>query len=85
MKRTTRYKSEKWLNNPDSPSTGSIVCYDGDIEYDSGESACRFVEISDCNTKVRLHQCHTDTSIDFLHKIELLISELDGFRKHLSK
>lgn len=32
MKRTTYYKSEKWLNPQDSPSTGSIVCYDGDAE-----------------------------------------------------
>ena len=31
MDRTTYYKSETWLNTQDSPSTGSIVCYDGDI------------------------------------------------------
>lgn len=24
------YKTEKWLNKPTSPSTGNVVCFDGD-------------------------------------------------------
>ncbi|WP_280120473.1 hypothetical protein [Sangeribacter muris] len=51
MDRTTYYKSETWLNTQDSPSTGSIVCYDGDIEYTEGESPCVFIEIADCHGK----------------------------------
>ena len=82
--RRTYYKSETWLNNEDSPSTGSIVCYDGDIEYsDDGEQPCVFIEIADCHNKVRLHQSHTDTTKEFVNKIDFLITELTRFRNHL--
>lgn len=62
MKRKAHFKSETWLNPIDSPSTGSIVCFDGDVEYTEGEAPCIFVEIADCHEKVRLHQAHTDTT-----------------------
>lgn len=84
--RKTYYKSVTQLNPDDSPSTGSLVCYDGDIEYsDDGESPCLFVEFADCHNKVRLHQAHTDTTHEFIciSKIELLIIELAKFRNHL--
>ena len=82
--RKTYFKSEAWLNPEDSPSTGSIVCYDGDVEYsDDGESPCVFVEIADCHQKVRLHQCHTDTTEEFIEKIDTIIRVLKNFRTHL--
>lgn len=82
--RKTYFKSEKWLNQEDSPSTGSIVCYDGDIEYsDDGESPCVFLEIADCQSKVRLHQAHTDTTEEFIDKIDSIINQLKRFRNHL--
>ncbi len=68
MKRTGYYKSETWLNKENSPSTGSIVCYDGDVEYSDGEGPCVFIEIADCHNKVRLHMTHTDTMEEFIDK-----------------
>ncbi len=83
MKRTKYYKSETWLNPEDSPSTGSIVCYDGDVEYAEGESPCMFIEIADCQNKVRLHCSHTDTTAEFIEKIEMIIRVLERFKEHL--
>lgn len=83
MKRETHYKSERWLNSSDSPSTGSIVCYDGDVEYTEGVAPCVFVEFADCSGKIRLHQSHTDTTNEFIGKIDLMIIELTKFRNHL--
>lgn len=82
--RKDHYKSETWLNTKDSPSTGSLVCYDGDIEYsDDGEQPCTFVEIADCHSKVRLHQVHTDSTEEFIKKLDLLIIHLTKFRNYL--
>lgn len=82
--RKAHYKRVTQLNAEDSPSTGSIVCYDGDVEYsDDGEQPCIFVEIADCHQKIRLHQSHTDTTKEFISKIDFLITELTRFRNHL--
>lgn len=83
MKRTAYYKSETWLNKETSPSTGSVVCYDGDVEYTEGESDCIFIEIADCHQKVRLHKSHTDTTEEFIDKIDLIINSLNNFKSHL--
>ncbi len=83
MKREAFFKSETWLNPPESPSTGSMVCYDGDVEYSEGEFPCVFIEISDCHQKIRLHMAHTDTMVDFINKIEKMQNALKNFRNHL--
>lgn len=83
MKRETFYKSEQWLNKENSPSTGSIVCFDGDVEYTEGLEPCVFVEIADCHQKVRLHKSHTDTTEEFIDKIDSMIIALKRFRSHL--
>lgn len=83
MERKAYYKSETWLNKENSPSTGSIVCFDGDVEYSEGESPCVFFEIADCHQKARLHMGHTDTMEEFIDKIDLLVNALKNFRNHL--
>lgn len=82
----THFKSQTFLNSKDSPSTGSIVCYDGDIEYcdEEGMQPCCFVEIADCHNKVRLHKTHTDTYLDFTNKLDTLINVLTEFRNHFN-
>lgn len=84
MKRSGHYKTQTWLNPVDSSSTGSIVCYDGDIEYTEGLSYCTFVEIADCHSKVRLHRSHTDSHEDFVEKVDSMIDALVRFRHHLT-
>ena len=81
--RETYYKEQKWLNPPNSPSTGSVVCYDGMIDYSDGPDRCTFLEIADCHNKARLHKAHTDTIEDFRDKVELLYKEIGAFLEHL--
>lgn len=86
FKKVTRYKRAAWLNGSESPSTGSIVCYDGSLQYeDTGDRMvpCRFVEISDCHQKVRIHQTHTDSLEEYKNKIDALIMYLSQYRAHL--
>lgn len=82
--RNSHYKLTSELNPQDSPSTGTLTCYDGDIEYsDDGVQPCIFIEIADCHQKIRLHMSHTDSIVDFLKKIEKMINALKKFEHHL--
>lgn len=81
--RETYYKTQKWLNPMNSPSTGSVVCYDGLVDYSDGPDRCTFLEIADCHNKVRLHKAHTDTMEDFREKVEFLYREIGAFLEHL--
>lgn len=81
-KRDTFYKSERWLNPADSPSTGSIVCYDGMVDYVDGPDRCTFIELADCHQKVRLHKAHTDSVEQFTNKLRALRDEIDSFIHH---
>ena len=77
------YKTQVFLNPEDSPSTGSVVCYDGEYHYDDGPDRYAFLEISDCHQKIRLHKCNGDSIKDFTTKLCLLREELDKFIIHL--
>jgi len=78
------YNKRTWLNKEGSDSTGSIVANDSiATSNDNKEYEFRFVEISDCRGKVRLHQTTDDTKEDFINKIKLLKNELSLFLEHL--
>ena len=79
----TFYSTRKWLNKEDSPSTGSVVCYDG--EFDSQDNTYRnlFLEVTDCHGSIRLHKCKDYSIEDFVEKMKLLRSEIDKFIEHL--
>ena len=80
----TMYNKRTWLNT-ESDSTGSVVAFDGTVtDLDTGrEYTQRFLEISDCRNKVRLHKTSDDSDGDFLRKMKLLKSEIEQFIKHL--
>lgn len=79
----TYYKTEKWLNPKTSPSTGSVVCYDGQTEFSDGIGRNAFLQISDCHNIVRLHKCYADSVGDFIAKLRSLRDEINRFIKHL--
>ena len=62
-----------------------MVAFDGMVtDIDTKEQYPQlFLEISDCKTKVRLHQTSDDTREDFIIKMELLKHELVLFINHL--
>ena len=77
------YNKRTWLNANYSDSTSSIVSFDGKVTYRNKLVDSRFLEISDCKTKIRLHQTTDDTTEDFIIKLKLLKSEIEQFINHL--
>lgn len=77
-----RYIDRVWLNADDSPSTGSVVAYDGPDNWASGERS-QFLEIADCHNKVRLHRSKLDTVADFAAKVRRLAEAAGRFADHL--
>lgn len=77
------YKTEKWLNKPTSPSTGSVVCFDGDTSWHGEVIRNTFLQISDCSWSIRLHKVEDDNLQDFIDKMKLLRGEIDKFINHL--
>lgn len=80
----TFYCNKEWLNEPESPSTGSVVCYHGIADFADGEGENLFIEIADCKSKVRLHKTHGSTRAQFIAKLERLQSALADFHDHLT-
>ena len=79
-----RYNKRLWLNSEDSPSTGNIVCFDGDTTHNGNVARNIFVSISDCYNSARLHMTEDDSVEDFVEKITLLRDELTNFINHLN-
>ncbi|MBO5004770.1 MAG: hypothetical protein J6D03_05930 [Clostridia bacterium] len=82
----TRYKTFDELND-DTPSTGSICCYDGIIIYPEDEKEPewedQFIEIADCHNKVRLHRATYDTQEDWIDKVAKIKKSIDNYYYHL--
>ena len=82
-----KYNKRTWLNSKKSDSTGSIVCFSGEVtDLDTGKKYSQmFLELSDCRNKVRLHLTSNDTKLEFLNKMRLLKNEISKFIKYLEK
>lgn len=81
---TDIYNDRQWLNSDKSPSTGSVVAYDGPSNWDEGERTV-FFEVSDCHVKARLHKSKLDTTDDFISKMRKLAEAANRFADHLEK
>lgn len=79
------YCKRTWLNKENSPSTGNIVCFDGDTTHNGSVARNIFVSISDCYNSARLHLTEDDTIDDFICKLTTLRDELIGFINHLER
>lgn len=81
------YCDRVWLNSENSRSTGSVVAFDGMVEYsgdDTDKDRTTFLEVSDCHCKISLHQAHWDTDEDFIEKMKLLRHVINDFIIHLT-
>lgn len=83
MNRETKYCKRTWLNPSDSPSTGSIVCYAGDLEWRDGVDPSYFVEVADCHGKVRVHMSCQDTKEDYIAKVRSMRDALTDYLTYL--
>lgn len=79
------YCKREWLNLQDSPSTGSVVAYDGIVKDWEGEYRSTFLQIGDCFGKVKLHKASYDTMEDFIEKMKKLRTIIDEFIDHLEE
>lgn len=77
------YSKRTWLNSKNSSSTGSVVAFDGEVEWSDGSMRSTFLQISDCHNIIKLHQADYDKPKDFIVKMKLLRNEIDLFIKHL--
>lgn len=77
------YNKRTWLNKENSPSTGNVVAFEGDILWKGEKIHSVFLSISDCNVSVRLHKSDEDSVQDFIDKMKILRNEIDLFINYL--
>ena len=76
------YNRRTWLNNENSPSLGSVVTFDGYVNYSDGIEKTTYIALSDCGKTIKI-QRNTETKEEFIKKIKLLQSEIELFINHL--
>lgn len=84
QKRNCDFQRRVWLNDPDSPSTGSVVAFDGEVvDYDNEPYRSTFLKVSDCHVSAHIHKASYDTDKDFINKMKRLRDVLNEFITHL--
>ena len=78
------YNKRTFLNKKKSPSIGSVVAFDGIVEYSNGAERTTFLAISDCRFIIKI-QKNTESIEDYICKLEILKSEIQLFINHLTK
>ena len=79
------YNKRVWLNKKSSPSTGNVICFDGCTTCHGKKMRNTFLQISDYNWSIRLHEKEYDSIDDFIDKIKLLRDEIDKFAMYLEQ
>ena len=77
------YNKRTWLNKENSPSTGNVVAFEGEVLYKEEKIHSIFLSVSDCNVSARLHKTDEDSVQDFIDKMKLLEKEVHQFIEHL--
>lgn len=81
-----QYNKRTWLNPITKDASSSVVAFSGTVTDFKGKTyPSTFLEISDCQHKIRLHQTSDDSREDFIEKMKLLKSEIELFINHLEK
>jgi hypothetical protein len=82
-----KYNKRTWLNENDSHYTGSITCAHFTDLVNRGKymEEYMFVEFAACESKSRIHKDNNHSTQDFISKLKLIQSELQGFIDHLEK
>jgi hypothetical protein len=79
-----QYNKRTWLNPETKDATSHVVAFNGIVTDFKGKIyPSTFLEISDCQHKIRLHQTSDDSREDFIQKMKLLKNEIDLFIIHL--
>lgn len=82
--RNTNYIRREWINDLDSPSTGNVVAYDGEvIDCNKEPHRSTFFRVSDCHVTANIHKALYDTDDDFINKMKRIRAVLDDFINYL--
>lgn len=82
--RQTQFIKREWLNEPDSPSTGNVVAYDGVLtDYDNTPFRSTYFRVSDCHVSANIHKAPYDTDKEFIDKLKRIRNVLNEFINHL--
>lgn len=77
------YNKRTWLNKPNSPSTGNVVAFDGELKSKDEKYRSTFLSISDCFNSAKLHKADYDSMEDFIYKMKTLRNVIDSFIEYL--
>lgn len=77
------YNKRTWLNKQDSPSTGSVVAFDGEVKSENEKYRSTFLSVSDCFNSAKLHKADYDSMEDFIYKMKTLRNVIDSFIEYL--
>ena len=84
---STFYNEREWLNPHDSPSTGSVVAYDGEWVYNENgkEEKTRnmFIEFASCHDKCKIHKTTQDTVEEYINKVRKLYDHIGRYLCYL--
>ena len=77
--RKATYCKKEFLTDSPEPSTSTVVSFYGDIKWSKDESGgnVSFLEISSCNSKIRLHRKNEQTFQEW-------VAELCRLRDHIN-
>ena len=80
-----QYNKRTWLNPDGNPSTASVVSFVGKTKWrdDLPPFDNYYLEIADCNTKIRLHKTAEETKEEWVAKLRKLRNHLDEYLQYL--
>lgn len=75
------YCKKEFLTDSPEPSTSTVVSFSGDIQYGCSETPelVSFLEISSCNSKIRLHRKHEQTFQEWVEELRRLRDHINDY------
>jgi hypothetical protein len=75
------YCKKEFLTNAPEPSTSTVVSFSGFVQWGKNykPEKLKFLEISNCHEKARLHQTYEMPDCDWIAQVERLRDHIDEY------
>ena len=72
---------KEFLTDAPKPSTSTVVSFSGEVQYRNDEKPelVSFLEISSCNSKIRLHRKNEQTFQEWVEELIRLRDHIDDY------
>jgi len=80
-----KYNKRLWLNDDLSSYTGSVAAYSGKVNWGGEKRKASFLEIADCQSKVKIHSGKQNNGKKYIKKLKKLRTFIDNFISFLEK